>query len=94
MNISQQQLKNRLRKVSPDLRLYTYPYSRPVNAIYYRGNLVCGIPKGTIYEFSEEGYTDGLGHRHKGIRDIANALVDKHAMPPSMKTKFISGELD
>jgi len=88
MYISQEELKTRLTQLNKDIRLFTYPSYRPVNAIYYRGSFVCSIPKGNVYLHKTEKYTDGRGHAHRSLTGIADMLAEKHIISLSDKRKL------
>lgn len=94
MYLTQAELKYRLKKLNKDLELYTYSDTRPVNAIYYRGSLVCGIPKGHVYRKRYESYNDGRGHLHNCLRDVAGQLAAKKAINPRDKRGLLIDRFD
>ena len=74
MNI--REFERRLKKVNKNIRI-EYRNSDPkseVAGVYYKGQLICSVPRGTITKYPQKKYTTKKGVEHRSAYNALNLL--------------------
>lgn len=97
ITIHPKELERRVKQLNPELEFKRYSNRNEhhnhggCDAIYYRGDVLCSVPPGNMYNKRIDSYTDNMGTPHRSLNGLADKLAGRGVIAPRDKYKLING---